>query len=67
VATVDGSLNARRPPLLTLFANFAIDPFVAGPLAYILFGLIVLALIRLRRDAAVIATFGPSSSLPGCS
>ena len=61
VAKVDGSLNPNRPPLLTLFRDFVIDPFLAGPLSTLLFSLILLALIRIRRrDVAVFATFAPS-------
>jgi hypothetical protein len=60
IATTDGYLNPRRPPSLTLFPLFAIDPFEGGKASRFLFGFACLALIiPKKRDAEAVATFFP--------
>ncbi len=61
IATVDGSLNPHRAPVLTLFRDFAVDPFLAGATSSVLFFFVIIALLRpRRRDIDVLVTFVPN-------
>jgi hypothetical protein len=60
VAHVDGFHNPNRPPSLSLFYAFVIDPYDGGKAPQILFVFAVLGLaIPKRRDAEAMATFFP--------
>ena len=60
IASVDGYGNPRRPPVLSLFPEFAIDPFGGGKASVALFAFAAIAVITpRRRDLETLATFVP--------